>query len=424
MLVRKAQSKKKSTNGAPTVAPLDSSLTSIEWLPNMQIGENSTSLSSSSATTTAIITTTTPITTTLSIKQSLPTTTFIQHKIEATEIEMPTTTFNDNVHVKPPYSYVTLIRQAILSTRMRRMTLNEIYQWIIDSYPYFRAAPPKWKNSIRHNLSLNKCFKRLQRSTNDPGKGSYWAVDESYESNNQMNSRKRKFEEAQPSPNILPTSPATLIQQASGIFTNNNPMICGDISSVGGQSSSTDESDSTMSLTANASLMQWDDLNIDLTASFRRFREQVLDAPPSVWATNFDGSSVNSTNTNFWSSDLFPNGETNSFLESIKLASSGEIDWNNIDVKPYCEFIDGFLTNPTFQQQDRDKLINLASSLTSFFDYTGITNLAQSRIANESFTGNRLSAVSNRMTSELINNSNPLPVVIEEEPAFDWDSIA
>ncbi|CAF4852185.1 unnamed protein product, partial [Rotaria sp. Silwood2] len=68
----------------------------------------------------------------LSIKQSLPTTTFIQHKIEATEIEMPTTTFNDNVHVKPPYSYVTLIRQAILSTRMRRMTLNEIYQWIVD----------------------------------------------------------------------------------------------------------------------------------------------------------------------------------------------------------------------------------------------------------------------------------------------------
>ncbi|CAF4752226.1 unnamed protein product, partial [Rotaria sp. Silwood2] len=66
MLVWKAQSKKKSTNGAPTVAPLDSSLTYIGWLPNMQIGENSTSSSSSAAATaTAIITTTTPITTTL-----------------------------------------------------------------------------------------------------------------------------------------------------------------------------------------------------------------------------------------------------------------------------------------------------------------------------------------------------------------------
>jgi len=32
--------------------------------------------------------------------------------------------------------------------------------------------------------------------------------------------------------------------------------------------------------------MQWDDLNIDLTASFRRFREQVFDAPSAVWATH------------------------------------------------------------------------------------------------------------------------------------------
>lgn len=131
MLVRKTQSKKKST-GTPTVIPLDSSLTSIEWLPNMQIGE---SPPSSTITTTP----TTPI------KQSLPITTNIQQKVEAVEVELPTTTVNDNIHVKPPYSYVTLIRQAILSTRMQRMTLNEIYQWIVDSYPYFRTAPPKWK---------------------------------------------------------------------------------------------------------------------------------------------------------------------------------------------------------------------------------------------------------------------------------------
>jgi hypothetical protein len=34
--------------------------------------------------------------------------------------------------------------------------------------------------------------------------------------------------------------------------------------------------------------MQWDDLNIDLTASFRRFREQVLDAP-SMLSTTLSG---------------------------------------------------------------------------------------------------------------------------------------
>jgi hypothetical protein len=51
----------------------------------------------------------------------------------------------------------------------------------------------------------------------------------------------------------------------------------------------------------------------------------------------------------------------------------------------FIEFLDGFRTNPTFQQQDRDKLINLASSLSSFFDYTGITDLAQTRIASKIF---------------------------------------
>jgi hypothetical protein len=50
---------------------------------------------------------------------------------------------------------------------------------------------------------------------------------------------------------MLPLSPGGLLQQPTIFYTNNNPMICGDISSVGGQSSSTDESDSTMSFSVN-----------------------------------------------------------------------------------------------------------------------------------------------------------------------------
>jgi hypothetical protein len=47
-------------------------------------------------------------------------------------------------------------------------------------------------------------------------------------------------------------------------------------------------------------------------------------------------SSFTPPNANCWAPDIFPHGETNSFFESIKLASSGEINWNDIDVKPYC----------------------------------------------------------------------------------------
>ncbi|KAJ1528224.1 Forkhead box protein J3 [Nowakowskiella sp. JEL0078] len=77
---------------------------------------------------------------------------------------------------KPPYSYATIITYAIATNPYKRMTLAEIYNWVLEKYPYYRTAGNGWKNSIRHNLSLNKSFVRIARPLNQPGKGSYWTL--------------------------------------------------------------------------------------------------------------------------------------------------------------------------------------------------------------------------------------------------------
>jgi len=47
--------------------------------------------------------------------------------------------------IRPQYTYAALIRQAIMESKDRQLTLNEIYQWFTDSFAFFRRNAATWK---------------------------------------------------------------------------------------------------------------------------------------------------------------------------------------------------------------------------------------------------------------------------------------
>ncbi|CAG7830633.1 unnamed protein product [Allacma fusca] len=81
--------------------------------------------------------------------------------------------FYKNADVRPPFTYASLIRQAIIESPDKQLTLNEIYNWFQNTFCYFRRNAATWKNAVRHNLSLHKCFCRVENV-----KGAVWTCDD------------------------------------------------------------------------------------------------------------------------------------------------------------------------------------------------------------------------------------------------------
>lgn len=53
---------------------------------------------------------------------------------------------------------------AIEGSQEKALPVKEIYAWIVQHFPYFKTAPTGWKNSVRHNLSLNKSFVKVEKA--------------------------------------------------------------------------------------------------------------------------------------------------------------------------------------------------------------------------------------------------------------------
>uniref|UniRef100_A0A8C8AE85 Forkhead box protein M1 n=1 Tax=Otus sunia TaxID=257818 RepID=A0A8C8AE85_9STRI len=156
------QEQESNSSGETMSSVLDNSLTNIQWLGKMR----SDGLSP------------------CSVKQDtekenqMPLQEAIKTEEDSAAAAIPTTaassSWQDSVSERPPYSYMAMIQFAINSTEKKRMTLKDIYTWIEDHFPYFKhVAKPGWKNSIRHNLSLHDMF---VRETSANGKISFWTI--------------------------------------------------------------------------------------------------------------------------------------------------------------------------------------------------------------------------------------------------------
>ncbi|XP_031429999.1 forkhead box protein N1 [Clupea harengus] len=81
------------------------------------------------------------------------------------------------LYPKPIYSYSILIFMALRSSNTGSLPVSEIYSFMTEHFPYFKTAPDGWKNSVRHNLSLNKCFQKVDNKGGSASrKGCLWAL--------------------------------------------------------------------------------------------------------------------------------------------------------------------------------------------------------------------------------------------------------
>ena len=70
--------------------------------------------------------------------------------------------------------YMEMIAKAMMLSRDHVVLLSEIYEYIQKNHQEMTRSKKSWRNSVRHNLSVNECFIKAKRAPT--GRGFYWTV--------------------------------------------------------------------------------------------------------------------------------------------------------------------------------------------------------------------------------------------------------
>lgn len=86
--------------------------------------------------------------------------------------------YKKETKIRPTYSFAAMITMAIRSSSTGKLILREIYEYISKNFPFYKMSSRGWQNSVRHNLSMHKCFQKIPREGSREHKGNYWGINE------------------------------------------------------------------------------------------------------------------------------------------------------------------------------------------------------------------------------------------------------
>ena len=103
-------------------------------------------------------------------------------KIDSDNLKLVPAKFQDHPTCeskKSPLPYIGMIAEAINSSPDKKMVLSEIYTYMEQHFFQYLSGKPRWRNTVRHNLSFHRCFVKCECSRRG-NRSHFWSIHPEY----------------------------------------------------------------------------------------------------------------------------------------------------------------------------------------------------------------------------------------------------